>query len=67
MKEKHKKYRLNSSEEPSDEMLHALMEGFAAMARESTAKAEAEKKRRLQMAKNEIEKRRANRYIKTNA
>ncbi len=43
----HKKYRLNSTEEPTDEMLQALMEDVAKAARESSAKAEAEKRRRL--------------------
>ena len=34
-------YRLTSLEEPTDEMLQALMEGVAQLARESSAKAEA--------------------------
>ena len=42
-------------EEPTDEMLHALMEDVAQAARESSAKAEAEKKRRLQAVAKEIE------------
>ncbi len=42
-----KKYRLTSTEEPTDEMLEALMEEVAKSARESSAKAEAEKRRRL--------------------
>ena len=45
MTEIHKKYRLTSLEEPTDEMLHALMEDVAAAARESSARAEAKKKR----------------------
>lgn len=47
MTEIHKRYRLTSNEEPTDEMLQALMEDVAQAARESSAKAEAEKKRRL--------------------
>ena len=47
MTEVHKKYRLNSREEPTDEMLQALMEDVAKAARESSAKAEAEKQRRF--------------------
>ncbi|MBO4429736.1 MAG: hypothetical protein J5790_00150 [Bacteroidaceae bacterium] len=54
MTEVHKKYRLTSTEEPTDEMLQALMEDVAAAARESSARAEAEKKRRLQAVANEI-------------
>ena len=54
MTEIHKKYRLTSTEEPTDEMLQALMEDVAAAARESSARAEAEKKRRLQAVANEI-------------
>ena len=42
-------------EEPTDEMLYALMENVAKAARESSAKAEAEKRRRLQVAASEIE------------
>ena len=48
-------YRLTSMEEPTDEMLYALMENVAKAARESSAKAEAEKRRRLQVAASEIE------------
>ena len=47
MTEVHKKYRLNSMEEPTDEMLQALMEDVVKAARESSAKAEAEKQRRI--------------------
>ncbi len=50
-----KQYRLTSPEEPTDEMLQALMEDVAEAARESSAKAEAEKLRRLQTVANEIE------------
>ena len=55
MTEVSKKYRLNSMEEPTDEMLQELMEDVAKAARESSAKAEAEKQRRLQTVANEIE------------
>ena len=51
----HKQYRLSSLEEPTDEMLIALMEDVVKAARESSAKAEAEKRRRLQMVAKEIE------------
>ncbi len=50
MTEIHKQYRLASTEEPTDEMLHELMEDVAAAARESSAKAEAEKMRLLSEA-----------------
>ena len=55
MTELSKKYRLNSMEEPTDEMLQELMEDVAKAARESSAKAEAEKQRRLQTVASEIE------------
>ena len=55
MTEMLKRYRLTSNEEPTDEMLHALMEDVAQAARESSAKAEAEKQRRLQAVAKEIE------------
>ena len=55
MTEVSRKYRLNSMEEPTDEMLQELMEDVAKAARESSAKAEAEKQRRLQSVANEIE------------
>ena len=47
MTEVSKKYRLNSMEEPTDEMLQELMEDVAKAARESSARAEAELERRL--------------------
>ena len=47
MTEIHKKYRLTSMEDPTDEMLQELMEDVAKAARESSARAEAEKQRRL--------------------
>ena len=48
MTEIHKKYRLTSMEEPTDEMLQELMEDVAKAARESSVRVEVEKKRRLQ-------------------
>ena len=47
-------YKLTSMEEPTDEVLQALMEKVAQAARESNAKAEAEKRRRLQTVADEI-------------
>jgi hypothetical protein len=47
-------YKLTSMEEPTDEVLQALMEKVAQAARESNAKAEAEKRRRLQNVADEI-------------
>lgn len=47
-------YKLTSMEEPTDEVLLALMEKVAQAARESNAKAEAEKRRRLQSVADEI-------------
>lgn len=38
-------YRLTSMEEPTDEMLHAIMEKVGIAARESTARAEEVKRR----------------------
>lgn len=38
-------YRLTSMEEPTDEMLHAIMEKVAAAARKSSARAEEAKRR----------------------
>ena len=40
-------YRLTSLEEPTDEMLHAIMEKVAESARQSTARAEEAKRRML--------------------
>ncbi len=54
MTEIHKQYRLTSMEEPTDEMLQALMEDVAEEARKSMTRAEAEKKRRLQAVADEI-------------
>ena len=61
MTEIHKKYRLTSMEEPTDEMLQELMEDVAKAARESSARAEAEKQRRLSEAAQIISKRRLER------
>ncbi|MBR2153082.1 MAG: hypothetical protein IJ901_00475 [Bacteroidaceae bacterium] len=47
-------YKLTSFEDPTDEVLQALMEKVAQAARESKAKAEAEKRRRLQAVADEI-------------
>ncbi len=54
MTETYKQYRLNSTEEPTDEMLLELMQDVAADARKSSAQAEAEKKRRLKAVSDEI-------------
>lgn len=54
MTEINKKYRLTSTEEPTDEMLNELMTDVLKAARESSAKAEAEKKRRLQDVAKEV-------------
>jgi len=48
-------------EEPTDEMLHALMEDVAKAARESSAKAKAEKQRRFSEVVRIIEVRRSQR------
>ena len=61
MTEVSKKYRLNSMEEPTDEMLQELMEDVAKAARESSAKAEAELQRRLSEAAHIIALRRSKR------
>ena len=47
-------YKQTSTEEPTDEVLQALMEKVAQAARESNARAEAEKRRRLQTVADEI-------------
>ena len=61
MTEVSKKYRLNSMEEPTDEMLQELMEDVAKAARESSARAEAELKRRLSETAQIIASRRSQR------
>ena len=60
MTEIHKKYRLTSMEEPTDEMLQELMEDVAKAARESSVRAEAEHLRRLKAVSDEISEWRAN-------
>lgn len=55
MREEFKKYRLTSMEEPTDEMLHELMEDSQKAAIESNKRAEEENRRRLQMVADEIE------------
>ena len=61
MTEINRQYRLTSSEEPTDEMLYELMEDVAKAASESSAKAEAEKQRRLDEVKRIIAERRLQR------
>jgi hypothetical protein len=61
MTEVQKKYRLTSMEEPTDEMLQALMEDVAKAAKESSAKAEAEKQRRFSEVARIIKARRSQR------
>lgn len=51
-------YRLNSSEEPTDEMLHAIMLGVQETARQSTIKADNEIKRRFKEMENNVARRR---------
>ena len=51
-------YRLNSSEEPTDEMLHAIMLGVQETARQSTIKADNEIKRRFREMENNVARRR---------
>ena len=51
-------------EEPTDEMLQDLMEDVAKAARESTAKAEAEKQRRFSEVARIISTRRSQRKLK---
>ena len=52
-------YRLTSLEEPTDEMLHAIMEKVAAAARESTKRAEEAKRRMLAETSEKIKRNRA--------
>ena len=60
-KEELRSYRLNSSEEPTDEMLEAIMLGVQKAAWLSTLKAQEELDRRFCAAKAEIIRRRAQR------
>lgn len=66
MTEVNKKYRLTSLEEPTDEMLHELMEDVAKSARESSAKAAAELQRRLSETAHIIASRRSQRKALAN-
>lgn len=52
-------YRLTSMEEPSDEMLHAIMEQVAEAARESTKRAEAAMQRMLEETIDKIKEQKA--------
>lgn len=52
-------YRLTSLEEPTDEMLHAIMEKVAIAAQNSTARAEEAKRRMLAETANRIKQNRA--------
>jgi len=52
----YRKVDLTSGEEPSDEMLEALMEQVAQAARASSARAEEELQRRFQAVNEEIKK-----------
>ncbi len=61
MTEIYRKYRLTSMEEPTDEMLQALMEDVAKAARESSAKAKAEKQKRFSEVVSAINRRRSQR------
>ena len=63
MTELNKKYRLTSMEEPTDEMLQELMEDMAKAARESSARAKAELRRRLSETARIIAKRRSKRIL----
>lgn len=56
-----KSYRLNSMEEPTDEMLEAIMLGVQEKARQTTIKVQQELDRRFNEMKAEIERRRAER------
>ena len=57
-REELRSYRLNSMEEPTDEMLEAIMLGVQDLARQSTIRAKAELDRRFEEAKAEIARRR---------
>ena len=52
-------YRLTSLEEPTDEMLHAIMEKVADAARKSTVRAEEAKRRMLAETARRIKQNRA--------
>ena len=53
-KEELRSYRLNSMEDPTDEMLEAIMQGVKESARRSTANARAEFARRVEAMKRDI-------------
>ena len=63
MTDKIKKYKLTSEDEPTDEMLFALMKEIAAAARESSKRADQEKHRRLRSVASEIESWRSSRNV----
>lgn len=54
-----KSYRLTSMEEPTDEMLHAIMEKVAEAARQSSVRAEETKRKMLAETFNIIKQHRA--------
>lgn len=58
-KEELRAYRLNSVEEPTDEMLEAIMQGVQEAACQSTLRAKAELDKRFDAAKAEIARRKA--------
>ena len=58
-KEELRSYRLNSAEEPTDEMLEAIMLEVQKSACQSTLKAKAELDKRFNAAKAEIARRKA--------
>lgn len=62
-KEELRSYRLNSAEEPTDEMLEAIMLGVQKTACQSTIKAQEELDRMFSAAKAEITRRRAQRAM----
>ena len=51
-------YRLSSLEDPTDEMLHAIMEQVAEVARRSSANAEAIHQQRMDQLRQRVESRR---------
>lgn len=60
-KEELHSYRLNSTEEPTDEMLEAIMLGVQETARKTTINAKKELERRFEEMKMEITRRKSNR------
>ncbi|MCQ2215188.1 MAG: hypothetical protein MJZ31_04615 [Bacteroidales bacterium] len=57
-KEELQSYRLNSMEEPTDDMLEAIMLGVQEAARQSTIRVKEELSRRMEELKRQIEERR---------